>query len=195
MNFISKLFGSKDEAVLKPIPDSELALDTETALSMISNAQAGDTAVGMSSDGKRIIFATKQRLSSDELRDLQRAIEKGKVDLRLGSVLMPTYPVFILKPYIQDNPNNPFWLETFPNIGGRDKAILQLMGKGGKYGTGFHFYSQSNSLLFRAGYQGSFNPMTRIEQDLAKAENYIQSLPPSLRSYANAVQQFIRENP
>lgn len=185
----------KETAQSTAIPDSELALDAAMASSLISDASLGGTVVGLSSDGQRIVFATKQSLSPNEASGLQKAIEQGKVDLRLGLVLMPTYPVFALKPYILDDPNRPFWLETFPNIGGRDRAILQLMSKGGKYGTCFHFYSVANSLLFRAGYKGSFAPMTKIEQELAKAEDYIKSLSPSVRDYANAVQQFIQENP
>lgn len=202
MSFLSKLFGRKNKPSQgegirgsKAIPQSELALDADIAGSLIAGSGIGGTAIGLSADWKRVLFVTKQSLSTSEINGLREAIEQGRVKLGHRLFEMPTYPVFVVKVTILDHPSNPLWLETFPDVGGSDRMILQRLRGGGRLAIGFHFYGPTESLLFRAGYESSFLPSPDLGQEIVKAEMYLESLPHSMRNYPAAVQQVIRENP
>lgn len=194
MKFLSKLFGKGKElptealvgADSKVISQSDLALDANIAQSLIIGGGVGAAKIALSADDNRVFFATKQSLSQSDIKGLQNAIEQGLVELRHGLFNMPTYPVFVIRPTILDNPRNPFWLEVFPNIGGSDKAILQRLRRSRKLGICFHFYDQNGALLFRSGYEGTFFAK-KLGQELVEAELYLDSLPSSSRDYRAAV--------
>lgn len=203
MSFLKKLFGGgkslREEGIAssgpKAIPVTELELDADAAEALIAGAGIGETAIGLSTDKKRVFFVMKQSLSPGDISSLRKAIEQGRVQLGHRLFEMPNYPVFVVKATIQDDPRNPFWMETFPNIAGEDRVILQRLFRGGRLGTCFHFYGPDERLLFRAGYESLFRARTRLGDDIVKAEMYLESLPSSNRNYRAAVQQVIRENP
>jgi hypothetical protein len=203
MNFLRKPFEKRDaprydEEIGQPktIPESELALDADTAKSLIAGAGVNGTKVGLSINGSHILFVSKQVFSQSDIYGLQRAIEEGAVELQLGYWELPTYPLIVLKVTIFDRPSDPFWLETFPNIGlPDDSSILHKVTHAGKLRICFHFYDAAESLLFRAGYETLLFPGQKSASIILKAEMYLELLPPSVRSYSAAVTQFIQENP
>lgn len=196
-----KLFGKKKSQPSEEIssnrsqavPESELAMDADIAASLAKGLGEGASKIGLSADNERVIFVAQFQFSPNEISALKRAIEHGNLELRHGLHKMPTYPVIAIQPVIFDNPTDPFWLETFPNIGGKDRAVLQRIRQIGQMGLCFHFYDQRGGLIFRAGYAGSW--VGNLGQDIVAAELYLESIPPSTRNYAAAVQQYIRENP
>jgi hypothetical protein len=197
MSFLSKLFGRRGDDESMVIPEAELELDEADADSLIAGSEIGATAIGLSDDGQRVFFVMKQALSPSEIKDLRKAIEQHRVKLECHLLQMPTYPVFVIKATIFDRPRNPsdsFWLETFPNLGGADKMILQRLAGERPLGICFHFYGADETLLVRTGYISMF-PIPGLEQAIVRAETYLETLPTSVRNYRAAVEQVIRENP
>lgn len=176
------------------IPELELAQDMDTATSLIAGSEMEETIMGLSADGQRVFFVTKQSLLPSEIIDLRKAIQQRRVQLKHHLFQMPTYPVFVVKVTFLDRPNDSFGLETFLDIDKPDKMILQRLTMGKRLGICFHFFDSTESLSFSAGYESTIRPNRRLEKDIVKADVYLNSLPSSVRSYPAAVQQLIREN-
>jgi len=207
MNIFSKLFGKKsgqqsafaliEATQARAIPEADLSADTNFAKSRIEQASMGGTIVGISPNNlSQILFVSKQSFSQNEILALRTAIEQGNVRIQIGYKSYPTYPIFLVKPTIMDNPSNPFWLETFPNIGlPDDKTVVQKLTKVNKLRICFHFYKGDTTLLFKAGYEAMFAPPNELISILSVAENYLNSIPSSRRTYSGAMNQFFEENP
>jgi hypothetical protein len=194
MSFLGMLFGRSGDREARSIPESNLAADTDIARSLIMRGEMGATAIGSSADGRRIFFAMKQSLAPGEITNLRKAIEQGRVSLKHELILSPTYPVISLKAFIFDNPRDPFWIETFPNVGGAERPLLLRLvsTREGPGGICFHFFDTAGSVVLRAGNQ-SVLPIAGLEQDIAKADQYLESLPASVRNYRAATQHYLRE--
>lgn len=201
MNWSKKIFNKNKDKGNRAIPDSELALDSDYAWSFISNSGAGAAYVGLSLDKQRVFFSMKQSFAPEEIISLRKAIEEGMVHFDAQVYEMATYPIIILKSTIFDRPEpqNAFWIETFPDIGSSDKVTLETLARAGNQTMGpssvsFHFFTPKGNLALRAGFRYFF-PNPDIKKSIAEADLYLSNIPSDLRNYSEAAKQLLRENP
>ena len=177
-----------------PVPQPSPVEDESIIDSLMRGAAVGQTCVALSEDAQRILLGMVQPLSASEIHDLKTTIESGKVRLEHQFFQLPTYPLFVLRATIMDRPSNPFWLETYPNIGGQGRDVLNCLRQGGQLGIHFHFYDSGGTSLFRAGYSTLLLPDRTLGTNIVKAQAILASLGPLDLDYPRAVQQYLREN-
>lgn len=168
----------------------ELASDSVKVKSLLSTLSVGSAKVGLSNDGERLLFVTVQRLPEHELDGLKSAVEAGHIQLRYRFDTMPAYPVFAFRINILDNPNNPFWLEVFPDFAGPEKAIFSYVSQSAPRKFCFHFYDPGKCVLFEAGYELHQFEGLDLDVDLKRAEHHANRI--SNKNYLLGVQQFIQ---
>lgn len=170
------------------LPDHELAQDAHTAAALAESLSLAESNLCFSSDGCRILFVVKENLSSREIKALKRAIEEGNFVLAHRLFKAASFPVIVTQAIIFDNPHDPFWLETFPNITSPDRILFQRLYTGTNLAVCYHFFDQENYLLCRAGF---FSPwIGDLSGVLREAAAHLQSIAPATRDFPTAVCQY-----
>ncbi len=163
----------------RQVPQSEVNTDAQEADTLVSELSVGGSAFGLDLAHRRVFIVTVQRMPHNEIAGLQEAIAAGHIQISYHYARMPTYPIIAIKATILDNPDNPFWLEVFPDIGvyiREDRGICKLLSTTGGRQFCFHFYDPNGTVLFRAGYQMGDYDGSSWRGDLEDARSYLRSL-------------------
>lgn len=157
---------------------------------LMLGAEIGEAAVKLSVDQRRIIFATRQELTSGDIHNLEEAIESGKLRLEYRYFELAAYPIFVLNAYILDRPDDPYGLETYPNVGSSDiphvglsdKRLLEVASQGQQIAITFHFFAPDGSLLFNAGFPTVLQ-CKEMQEDLKRVERQLAALPSDVEEH------------
>lgn len=196
----TRLNGTETRAISKVVqgvtarivPDHELAPDARVAAALAAKLDLGEAKLGLSTDGRRLLFVVKENLSSGEIGALKRAIEDGNFVLAHRLFKATAFPVITTQSIIFDDPHDPFWLEIFPNIASQDRILFQQLYNGASLAVCFHFFNHDNILLCRAGYCGPW--VGDLGTFLREVANHLRSIAPAARDFRTAVCQYCLHN-